>query len=210
MITEASPLHWPSGWQRTRSPKRSSFGVGNSKPSIARATDNLLRQLRIMGATAPVLSSNLRLKNDGTPYSNQREPDDRGIAVYFTYQGQQRVIACDSYDRCACNIFAIAKTVDAMRAIDRWGCSEILARAFTGFTALPQSASDSHHEAWWEVLGVDKTCSEATLKKAYRDLAKVYHPDIGGGNDYFQVVKESYETGMKHISRTADRQRHQY
>ena len=35
---------------------------------------------------------------------------------------------------------------------------------------------------YYEVLGVEKTADEAAIKKAYRTLAKKYHPDLNPGD----------------------------
>ena len=50
---------------------------------------------------------------------------------------------------------------------------------------------------YYEVLGVDKNADDATIKKAYRQQAKKYHPDLNPGDKEaetkFKEVNEAYE-----------------
>ncbi|GBR76222.1 molecular chaperone DnaJ [Candidatus Termititenax persephonae] len=50
---------------------------------------------------------------------------------------------------------------------------------------------------FYEVLGVSKTASEDELKKAYRKLARQYHPDVNkerGAEEKFKEIQKAYET----------------
>jgi hypothetical protein len=204
---KAYPLAWPDGWPRT-SPARQSrakfktgrthYGESGSwisaeRLTIATATRRVTDELKRMGARAPVISTNLVLRQDGLPRSGQSAPRDVGVAVYWTDRNKQaRCMAIDRYDRVEDNLAAIAATLDAMRAIDRHGGAQILDRAFSGFVALPAPAQIRD---WRDVLGLRETSiTPETIKSAYRMMRSRTHPDREGGSpEAFGEVQRAYE-----------------
>jgi DnaJ-domain-containing protein 1 len=83
------------------------------------------------------------------------------------------------------NIYAIGKTIDALRGIERWGTGDMVEQAFTGFVALP--APKSPHE----VLGVKPGASLEEIEKAFRVLAKELHSDTGGNDAVMAELLEA-------------------
>jgi DnaJ-like protein len=186
----AYPLTWPPGWKRT-----DYYGVQRSRygdHSLAEARNVVTHEVRLMGGRDLVISSNLELRNDGLPRSGRPQPKDKGVAIYFEYKKKPMCFACDKWGAVEDNLWAIGKTIGAIRQIERAGSSDMMERAFTGFAALPAPAGSN----WWEVLGISPRATQEEIRDAYRELARQNHPDAGGDHEKFIVIKAAYETAM--------------
>lgn len=188
-MTDAYPLQWPPSWPRTERPTWSRF-----EATQAKAQRGIIRELRLLGATNIVISTDIPLRRDGLPYSGRRAPEDQGVAVYFTLNGNQQCIPCDKWRTIAENMRAIEKTIEALRGLERWGAKEMVNAAFRGFKALPESIIMGEHtaRAWWEVLEVSQEASPDVIRAAYKSLLHTRHPDKGGSQWEFEELQKAY------------------
>lgn len=187
----AYPLSWPVGWQRTSNPRRSAYG----DRSLAAARESVQREVRLFGGRDLIISSNLELRLDGLPRSGQRQPLDKGVAIYFKYKSNPVSFACDKWASVEDNLWAVSLTLSAIRQIERSGASEMLDRAFAGFAALP-APGETSGESWWRTLGVMPTATMDEIKAAYRGKVKVHHPDAGGDPLEFQSIQSAYDAAQ--------------
>lgn len=139
----------------------------------------------MLGGRNAVISSNIQLRQDGLPYANRRAPDDAGVAVYFAYKGRQMCFACDKWRDVYDNIYAIGKTIEALRGIERWGTGDMVEQAFMGFVALPAPKSAN------EILGVKPGASIEEIDAAFRAKAKAAHSDLGGNDAAMAELNEA-------------------
>lgn len=176
------PLFWPSGWPKTRAHQRktATFGImqeGGIKKRLnaGEAMDRLERELDALGAKDLVLSTNVELNLRGQPRGDRGEPSDPGAALFFTYKGKNVALACDRWERVADNIAALAKHIEAMRGMDRWGVGTV-EQLFTGYIALPAP------EQWWNVLGCARLADRAAVRAAFVKASGNAHPDKPNGS----------------------------
>jgi len=106
----------------------------------------------------------------------------------FEFGGLRAAMPCDRWTKVEDNLHSIAKTIEAMRGIERWGAKNMIKAAFTGFVALP-AASRRH---WREVLGVTDG-QGSSLESAYKRLRSKHHPDKGGTSERFNEVQVAYD-----------------
>jgi len=185
-MTQAYPLQWPAGQPRTKDRTDSTFKVGHS-----RAFEEMVDELARFGARNVVISTNIPLRRDGSPYRDGLTDlmDDPGVAVYFTKGKRQIAIGVDAYRRPWENCRALGLSVKAFRDIERYGAQQVLDQAFTGFMALsaPDQVSEATNLAWWMILGVHPDATEAEIRAAYK--AKVR--EAGGTSVELNAARDS-------------------
>lgn len=168
------PLCWPVGWKRNPlgGVRRSSFSSRGREITVYDATSRLERELGFLHAEDMILSTNLRTGLRGDPLSSQREPADRGAAVFFKLNKKDRVLACDVYTTVAGNIAALAAHIDALRRIERYGVGT-MEQAFAGYDALPPPSEDNRPQ-WRRILGFkpETVVTAEDVKLNFRALAK--------------------------------------
>jgi hypothetical protein len=193
-MIEAYPLSWPVGYKRTADRIRSPF-----LQSMEKAQKFLRKELDRLGARQLVVSSNIPIRKDGLFYADwmSKKIEDPGVAIYFTYKDKAVSMCCDQYRTIWENVYALGKAIEAMRGLERWGVSDFLDRAFTGFTALPASVT-SPPPTIWEILGLPgKPDGMEDVVRAYRNKAREVHPDKpGGSKEKFQALQEAYEEAL--------------
>lgn len=193
-IIDAFPLEWPLGYPRHEGNKTTSRFIC----TLDKARNGILREIKLLKGKDVIISTNIPLRRDGTFYASLKPvSEDLGVAVYFTYKNEQKVVCCDAYKTIMENIRAIEKSINAIRSLENWKCSDILNQAFSGFKALPEK----EEQTCWRFLKIAKTNNLTAIRSAYTTLAKNHHPDAAGGShEKFIELKLAYEQAIKEIT----------
>lgn len=200
-----SPLYWPNNVPRTAPGKRGEpqfqhRSISGASSFIIAEINRLNKRRWDWSDENIILSTNLRLKKDGAPYSEQNQPADTGVAVYFKLRFWRNgkeftrpcVLTCDKWRHIEDNLWAIGKDIEAQRARERWG-STTTEQAFQGYLAIPEKCGG---DSWWVTLGIKPDANLATVKSAYLHKAKTVHPDKGGSQDGWVTIQEAYNQAM--------------
>lgn len=54
-----------------------------------------------------------------------------------------------------------------------------------------------NHNKNYETLGIKMGATQQEIKKAYRKMSKIHHPDVGGSNDKFNEINTAYKALYK-------------
>lgn len=196
-MTTAYPLTWPHGIDRTTKEKRR---PSQFKTELNGAIKNVTNSLRRFGeATGKPVSDVVLSSNYSLGVTN---PPDPGVAAWFVWDGRERCIAIDRYDKLAHNLQAIHAILEARITEARHGGLRIVQQTFTGFVALPPPEQFGG-KTCWQVLDIPPGSNRARVEEAYKARARTLHPDRGGSAEGMAELNAARDAALAQIGVTA-------
>jgi len=184
-MTAAFPLTWPDTFPRTKAREKGAF-----RTSIAGALDNVRTSLQAFGRDSGKPISNVVISSNVTLGATR--PDDPGVAVWFTWEGNQLCIPVDRYGTVEANLQAIHHVLEARRTELRHGTLALVRATFAGFKALPAPN-------WRRTLGLGDGAGMDDVEAAYKRLAKLYHSDVGGSDETMIALNSARDAARREL-----------
>jgi hypothetical protein len=161
--------------------------------TIIRDLQNLMRKI---GATSLLINS-----------PNLLDPKDVAASITFDRVGKRYIAACSRWKHWLDNLRAAQLAIEyTYRIAEAYGVQtteeDLLQQIFAALEApldpglLLLGDGDL---TWYGILGVPSNASKTAIVNAYRALARVHHPDVGGKKEDFLRLKKAYEDGLKAV-----------
>lgn len=168
----------------------------------ARTLDLLETELGHLRAKEILIQAYLKredIRNDGWPRSSAR-PSKPGIILTFeVLKGKNRItmsFPCDRFNDWEDNLRAIAKSLEALRMVDRYGVTRNNEQ-YRGFAALPEADPNTQRNAAITFMSRLTGWSETQIvndpQGAYRLAARATHPDHGGSAGAFVRLQSHWK-----------------
>lgn len=195
------PLDWPFGYSRTT---KADITWSRFDQTMDKEQQALKIEINRLKADDLIISTNIRVyKNSENFYAQDlnKSLEDNGVAIYFKYKGKDIAMCCDKYNKIWENMYALAKGIEALRGMERWGVSDFIEKAFTGFQAIAEK-SEMFSRSIWEILGLnEKPESTVIIHQCYKKMTKECHPDMpNGSSEKWHELQNAYNSALSHFN----------
>lgn len=167
------------------------------KASWSNTLDLLDRELHYLRAKAVIIGSfhtEADIRLDGWPRADARMPTHPGIELSFDSVHGRLTYATDVCARWDHNVRSIALGLEALRAVDRYGCA-MRGQQYAGWRALAAGPGENLPVTERDARKVIMQVAEvsAVTSDAISIALKRTHPDTGGDPDLFRRVQRARE-----------------
>lgn len=132
------------------------------------------------------------VRMDGFPRADAPKPVFPGVILAFVVKAGDLVYPCDTYTDWQSNLHAIGLTLEALRALDRYGAAG--GRQYTGFRkALPPGDGLGSREHAALLLRTLSGIAVGPIEDAYKAAVRKHHTDVGGDRETFDRIQAAWE-----------------
>lgn len=127
------------------------------------------------------------------------------VKVVFDREGKRYTKSCSRWEHSIDNLRAIQLSIEYLyRAIEVYGVdteeefNDLFNQHFVGIEAMPDDTAllIGYANDWYEILGVNQDANKKEITNAFKGLARVHHPDVGGDAKQFVKIRKAYEEGV--------------
>ncbi|RBO73500.1 molecular chaperone DnaJ [Microbacterium sp. H6] len=186
---------WPTALTANRQPSKFSAPLSDTLTLLDREIYQLV-ETRAQQESAELLIAVPpgAFRADGRPYANAK-PEHPGVIFSIDAPFGHLSYPCDTYPQWQDNLRAIAKTLEALRMVERYGVSK-RSEQYRGFLAIEATATPAGFanldEAWTFLCRLVESegtvLNVATARVVLRNAQRATHPDHGGDAAIFQRV----------------------
>ncbi|HEY4131676.1 MAG TPA: hypothetical protein VGM50_13740 [Gemmatimonadaceae bacterium] len=197
----------PTVWPGPRvAAKRSPF-----KTQWTKTLALLEREIRHLGGSHVEFAVDVRgpreINQNGTLRADAR-PANRVIVSFRRRDGKRLSFPCGTFAFWQDNVYAIAKALEALRMVERYGVSST--SQYEGFKALPSAGASTTTLSTGQAAGLiarlagdeENTAAVQSSREWARNLVRRAkartHPDVGGRNEDWTLLQEAERIIVAH------------
>ena len=197
----------PKIWPGTKRPAGFRREAGKFKLTTwKRVEDALFRELRHLGAKDVVIAIDLpnpgHWNLQGAPRAEARANTPAVIVSFTRRDGVRMTFPCDTFSHWQTNVYAIAKSLENLRAVDRYGVT-LQGQQYAGFAALPPAGGTAAQFTAEQAADIIAEFSElpahviisepSVARLAIQRAKNATHPDKGAAAGDFDRVTKAAE-----------------
>lgn len=195
-----SKLAWPKGIAKTETREWSTFWI--LMPGCWR---DFVRQLKKMQACNVEICWNLTCEVldeailvDGDP--EETDGIDTSVVIHFDWQTNRYRVVCGRWKTFAENLRGCYYTLRGMHDFRISGAESVSDPIFQScFIDKLRTPIPKKTVSWRKILGTKRFPNANEIRMAWKEKAKMHHPDNGGNEDDMKRINAAKDEAMKYL-----------
>ncbi len=165
----------------------------------------MTRRFKAQESTVKKELRNTMNKIEATSLKISQDEFNGEVEVIFDRNGKRYTKKCSKWENSLDNLRAIQLSIEYLyRAMEIYGIesqeefNNLFNQMFIGIEATPDDSilKIGNENNCWKILKIKKESSKDEIQNAYKAMARIHHPDMGGDAEQFKKLKKAYDEAL--------------